>query len=434
MNVTRPDGSVTALQDASGQAATWAFAPTAAGLYVIRGTLSGGGGTDDVLSHFTIWAPGSGGSNGTVPEVQKNAVPFAAGELESSDGLTLFDWSADTFSDAVVVEVKPRPAATLAGLPADAVVVDVTAFVRSTHAPVSALNGVADIRFPHAAPGSHPLTSQDGTTWRDIPQLPTLNLPAGQTDGWFGDSDGTIHVLTRHLTFYALVGPQTSTKLAMRVMTVRRLWLHGRSFVAVRMSLTAPARVTGSFVGPDGSIVPGQTIRTPTRHAGVTLLRVPLRVTKPGLYRLQMHAEGAGQVVNRTALIRFLAERPASPVWQDVRPLRIAVVRGVKGLGSLGNRLGHGYLVRGVADSALYTVVDTKFPTAAAAVVVDLGTVPPSTLATLHALLPEVKIVGLTGSPARALSYRSVGVSAVLPRTASAATVAKTIKSLLHRH
>jgi hypothetical protein len=401
---------------------------------VIRGTLSGGGGTDDVLSHFTIWAPGTGGSNGTVPEVQKNALPFTAGELESSDGLTLFDWSADTFSDAVVVEVKPRPAAALAGLPADAVVVDVTAFVRSTHAPVFALNGVADIRFRHAVPGSHPLTSQDGTTWREIPQLPTLKLPEGQTDGWFADSDGTIHVLTRHLTFYALVGPQTSTKLAMRILTVRRLWLHKRSFIAVRMSLTTPARVTGSFVGSDGSIVPGQTIITPTRHAGVTILRVPLRVTKPGLYRLQMHAESGGQVVNRTALIRFLAKRPASPVWQDVRPLRIAVVRGVKGLGSLGDRLGRGYLVRGVADSALYTVVDTKFPTAAAAVVVDLGTVPPSTLATLHALLPEVKIVGLTGSPTRVLYYRSVGVSAVLPRTASAATVARTITSLLRRH
>src|SRR6266480_1660841 len=91
MNVTWPDGSVTALPDASGQAATWAFAPTAEGLYVIRGTLSGGGGTDDVLSHFTIWAPGTGGSNGTVPEVQKNAVPFAPGELESSDGLTVCD-------------------------------------------------------------------------------------------------------------------------------------------------------------------------------------------------------------------------------------------------------------------------------------------------------------------------------------------------------
>jgi len=40
----------------------------------------------------------------------------------------------------------------------------------------------------------------------------------------------------------------------------------------------------------------------------------------------------------------------------------------------------------------------------ARAVVVDLDTVPASTLATLHALLPEVKIVGITGSPARLLA------------------------------
>ena len=36
----------------------------------------------------------------------------------------------------------------------------------------------------------------------------TLNLPDGQADGWFRDSDGTVHVLTRHLTYFALVGQQ----------------------------------------------------------------------------------------------------------------------------------------------------------------------------------------------------------------------------------
>ena len=146
-------------------------------------------------------------------------------------------------------------------------------------------------------------------------------------------------MLTRHLSYYALVGQEVSTTLAMRIITVRRLWLENRSFVAVRMSLTAPARVTGDFVAPNGSIVPGQTIRTPTRHAGVTILRVPLRITKPGLYKLQMHADGLGQVVNRTAKIRFLAKRPASPVWQD-GAVRVAVVHGVRGLGSLGSALG----------------------------------------------------------------------------------------------
>jgi hypothetical protein len=136
-------------------------------------------------------------------------------------------------------------------------------------------------------------------------------------------------------------------------------------------------------------------------------------------------------VVDRTAVIRFLPKRPASPVWQDVRPLRVAVVDGVRGLGSLERRLGDGFIVRPVSDSSLYGVVDTKFPTAAAVVVVDLGTVPASTLATLHALLPELRIIGLTASPKQAAHYRGLGVNAVLSRTAPAASIARTVRSLL---
>ena len=274
-----------------------------------------------------------------------------------------------------------------------------SAFLRSTHAPVHDLGGVADIRFVNAGSGTHPVTSTDGKTWRDIPQLPTLNLPDGQADGWFLDSDGTVHVLARHLSYYALVGRQVSTRLAMRIMTVRRLWLANRSFVAVRMSLTGPARVTGSFVAPDGSIVPGQTIKTPTRHAGVTILRVPLKITTPGVYKLQMHADGLGQVVNRTAKIRFLATQPASPIWQD-GDVRVAVVQGVRGLDSLGRALGRSFVVDARVRRARSTTRSTRSTaTAAAVVVVDLRTIPAYTLAGLHALLPEVKIIGLSSTP-----------------------------------
>jgi hypothetical protein len=362
--------------------------------------------------------------------VEKNAVPYAAGELRSSDAGTLVAWPVGAFSDAVVVEIAPKTASSMPSLPQDAVVVQVTAFLRSTHAPVTDLGGVVDISFLSATQGAHPLTSEDGTSWRDIPELPTLNLPASQQDGWFRDSDGTIHVLSRHLSFYALVGQQVSTKLAMRIITVRRLWLRHRPFVAVRMTLTMPARVTGVFVAPDGSTVAGQSIKTPTRRAGVTILRVPLRITKPGLYRLQMHAEAGGQTVNRTAKINFVARQPASPVWQD-GALRVAVVRGAGGLGSLDLLLGKRFVVRRIADAALYDVLDTSYRTAAAAVVVDLGTVPTYTLVELHALLPEVKIIGLTTTPAKAAYYRSIGLSAVLPRTASPAQVARVIKSLV---
>ena len=56
---------------------------------------------------------------------------------------------------------------------------------------------------------------------------------------------------------------------------------------------------------------------------------------------------------------------------------------------------------------------------------------PTYTLAELHALLPEVKIVGLTSTPAKSAYYRSIGVSAILPRTATPAQVAHAVKSLV---
>ena len=171
-------------------------------------------------------------------------------------------------------------------------------------------------------------------------------------------------------------------------MTVRRLWLRNRSFVAVRMLLTAPARVTGVFVAPDGSSVPGQTIKTPTRHAGVTILRVPLRSRSPGSTgcRCTPRARARSSTARRRST--SCATQPASPIWQD-GALRVAIVRGARG----------SRLARRPARQALRRSPDRRREplrrrstratrTAAAVVVVDLGTVPTYTLAELHALLP----------------------------------------------
>ncbi|HEX6788597.1 MAG TPA: invasin domain 3-containing protein [Gaiellaceae bacterium] len=425
MTVTRPDGTVTPLADASGSTWVSPFTGAAPGLYVVRGTISSGGQSVPVLSHFTIWTP-----NGTAiaPSVEKNASPDGAGELVSADGLTDVAWPVGAFNDEVVVDVSPHAATDFPAVPKTARVVSVTAFLRSTHAQVTHLSNAMDIRFANASATAHPVTSEDGKNWNSVPQLQTLTLGTDQPDGWFRDSDGTVHVLARHLSYYALVGPQSATTLALRLQTVRRLWLTQRSFIAVRFSVTMPARVTGNFVAADGTVVPGQTLKTPTRHAGVTIMRIPLRVTKPGVYRLQMRAEGGGQVVNRTATIRFLATKPSSPVWQT-GALRVAVIRGAGALGALGSRLGGRFVVKRIADADLYRVVDAKSPTAAAAVVVDLSTVPLYTLVELHALLPEVQIVGLGGSPSRVAYYRSIGIATLLPHGASAKSVAAAVRA-----
>jgi len=176
--------------------------------------------------------------------------------------------AAGAGADDVVVEIAPRATSDFSGLPAGARVVSVTAFLRSTHAQVTNLGGAIDVRFSNASSGAHPLTSEDGRTWSEIPQLRTLSLDSGQSDGWFRDSDGVVHVLSRHLTYFAVVAPKAATTLKLNLSTPRRLWLEGRRYMAVRIVLTAPARVTGSFVADDGTVIPGQVIKTPTRRSG----------------------------------------------------------------------------------------------------------------------------------------------------------------------
>ncbi|HTZ05527.1 MAG TPA: SwmB domain-containing protein, partial [Gaiellaceae bacterium] len=433
-SVTRPDGSVTPLPDRAGQSETWAFATTTPGLYVIQGTISAGGQSQSVLSHFTIWTSPPGPAGNQPPPVQKNAFPGAPDDVTTSDGNVVVAWPAGAFNTQSVIQVVPRALGGLLGLPPLAIVVDVSAFSLPGRQPIHNVGDVVDIQFPNAARNAKVLTSEDGKSWQSVPQLATFQLPAGQTDGWFRDSDGTVHILTRHLSLFAVTGRSAATRLAIRIAIAWRLWIRHRPFVAIRFTTSAPARVTGSFVGPGGIVVPGQTVKTPTRHAGVTILRVPMRVTVPGVYRLQMHADGIGQAVDATTKVRFLRSRPRTTATGRPHPLRVVVIRGAGAApASLARELGGGYVVRTTSDAKLYDAVATGTSTEASAVVVGLDSVPIKTLASLHALMPELQIVAVTNSPGLASQARSIGVTTVLRRPASVATFGNTIRTLLHR-
>jgi hypothetical protein len=354
--------------------------------------------------------------------------------VSSGDGAVVASWTPATFGgEPVVVQLASKEPSTVS-LPATSIAIEVTAYLRDSHAPVTVLGDVLDITFPHTPSGAYPQQSSDARTWLDIARLPTLQLPAGQSEGWFRDSDGTVHVLTRHLTYFALLMPEAQTKLALNLTTPRRLWLAGRTFMTVRVLVTAPARITGSFVAANGDIVSGQVIRTPTRHAGATILRVPLHIAKPGVYRLQVRADGIGQVANRTARIRFVARRPSSPVWQSSGRLRVAVVRGLRvPAATLAAALGREYDVHVVDDAELYAAVDPRDPHAATAVVVDLRTVPLQSLAALHELLPELRIIGLTADRAAAAAAGTAGIHALVVRHAPGRAVTRVIAGLIAR-
>lgn len=64
-----------------------------------------------------------------------------------------------------------------------------------------------DLSFPGAPAGYIPSYSHDGTAWLAIPALAAPPLPDGQADGYYRDNTGTLHVLTRHATYFALYAP-----------------------------------------------------------------------------------------------------------------------------------------------------------------------------------------------------------------------------------
>jgi hypothetical protein len=100
---------------------------------------------------------------------------------------------------------------------------------------------------------------------------------------------------------------------------------------------------------------------------------------------------------------------------------------------ALGTALGARWAVDTVADADLYSAVDPQSRTAAAAVVVDLATVPLASLASLHAVLPELRIVGLTHDRRLAAAARTIGVDVLLTKRADAPAVTHAIETLVQR-
>lgn len=80
---------------------------------------------------------------------------------------------------------------------------------------VTSLDAPIEIYLPKARPEDGVLAwSRDNITWRPISQLLVRSLPAGQPDGYFVEADGTITVLSRHLTGFGIRKPQIPLQLS----------------------------------------------------------------------------------------------------------------------------------------------------------------------------------------------------------------------------
>jgi hypothetical protein len=325
--------------------------------------------------------------------------------------------------------MTPTAATSIQNLPPNSIVVEVTARVLSTGRNVTDLGSVAELLFRNAPADMRPVVSANGSLWRDIPEINSPQLPAGQADGWFRDGQNNIHVLMRHLTLFALTGQSAGTKLAMRIITAARVW-NARDYLAVHLDLTAPARVRTWFVSDStGRPIPSSTHTSPTLRSGVTILKLRLPKLDPGKYRLQVQADAVGQATARTAHLRVLKTQPWSPIGRSSKRPGVVVVTGPKErqLKQLQAMLGQGFDVRPTISSLLFTAVDPA-STSTAAVVLDLDTVPLPTVAGLRAVFPDLQIIGLASDPASAKRYRRAGATVVLAKPASAWAVRQALR------
>jgi hypothetical protein len=80
---------------------------------------------------------------------------------------------------------------------------------------VTTLNSPIEIRMPKVPKGAVVGSSSDEITWERIPELDSNALPGIAADGYFTHPDGSISVLTRHLTFFGFRKPQTSLAVSM---------------------------------------------------------------------------------------------------------------------------------------------------------------------------------------------------------------------------
>jgi hypothetical protein len=439
LTVSRPDGSSAAFNPPIARTATLTFGATAAGLYTVSGTIINQvtGSSADFTRHFTVFVPAPGGGTGgdTAPPVQATVQPNDPGTLTTSDGAATASWPAGAFGgDAVILEMDPTPATDFPNLPPNSVVIEVTAHRLSNGQSITQLGGVIELVFRNISPDVRPVVSSDGAAWRDIPEINGTQLPAGQADGFFRDAQGGLHLLTRHLTLFALTGQTAQTKLAMRIISAPRVW-SARDFVAVHLDLTAPARVRSWFVADaTGRTIPNTAQKTPTLRSGVTILRLRLPNLEPGSYRLQVQAAGAGQVTARTARLRIVKTQPWLPTAAAAKPLGIVVVSGTRPqpVHQLQTMLGPQFSVQPTLGSLLFTAVDPR-TTRTAGVVVDLDAVPLTTVAGLHSVFPELPIVGLASDPATAKLYRRAGAAVVLAKPASAWAVREALRQLVLR-
>ena len=182
----------------------WADATGATGA---TGSGGGGGGGGTTVNTVTV-----GGTTATL--IGTGLLDGSVNVLGGGDGVS---WQAGAFPAATITLAENALAANVGGFAAGSTVLTLTVTDGAGHL-VTSFSLPLKIHFAAPATFVAPSYSADGATWRLIPRLSSPALPAGATDGYFRNADGSYDIYTLHASSFALLkdiqGPTAPGKFA----------------------------------------------------------------------------------------------------------------------------------------------------------------------------------------------------------------------------
>jgi len=211
-------------------------------------------------------------------------------------------WTSSTFATPVevtgvtesVTSSTTPPA--LSGFAAGSVAVELN--ITNGGTPVHSFSAPLEVVIPGGGSGFAPGYSNDGgVTWTAIPLLSGTALPAGQQDGFYRDSSGTVHILTLHATYFGVLGD-----LVMQTY-IRPSFPKGSRNVFVYLAPQRPASATVVLETHAGKALKSMKVTLP---AGSTRLKIPLPAgLHEAIYLVKVNAASGPSSVQRILVVRF---------------------------------------------------------------------------------------------------------------------------------
>ena len=289
ISVAGPDGTTT-IPPGFGVSYSQPFTPTGPGAYTLTATMYDGyNPAQTVTVHFTV-----------VPAVPGVALPSRSGSVTSASENITVNWAAGTFAAPAQVSVVDDPAVGgMFGSGSRAVRVTVTNLSDGTA--LQTFDQPLELVFD-AGPAGVPSFSEDGISWWPVPKLASDVLPPGQADGYYTDSTGAVHLLTRHLTYFGVLAHK-ATKLVLAV-TASAVRLPGAARLSMTFQVTMGARVVATLFSPHGRLVKTWSRTVP---AGTSTLDLTLPASKvgAGVCTIVLRATAAGQTTRRSIRVRL---------------------------------------------------------------------------------------------------------------------------------